>query len=150
MTPIVLHLTSLAAKIAVLGGMVWLQLYFLRRAPAASRSRLCSLALIAIVLLGAAEVTTAPIWPVRSMVFKLTATAADHASRPDARIPASSWIEFLWMAGAGLMVIRAVGGRIRLAMVRRRSTLSEQAGGLDVRIGAVETPLLTGLRRPVI
>jgi len=150
MTPTVLHLTSLSAKIALLGGLAWLQLHLLRRAPAASRSRLCSLALIAIVLFAAGELALAPAWMVQTPVFQFTANAARQTSPAPVGISASTWIGLLWMAGAGFMLLRAVAGRIRLGILRRRSMLVEQLSGVDVRMGKVETPILTGLRRPAI
>jgi len=54
------------------------------------------------------------------------------------------------MAGVLFMLTRAVAGRITLARLRRRSTLLVRNSGLDVRIGKVETPILTGLLRPAI
>jgi len=150
MTPTVLHLTSLSAKIVLLGVLAWLQLYFLRRAPAASRSRLCSLALIAIFLLTAGEWIVAPAWLVKTPSYYFTATATGQALPATARMLLSSWLTVLWIAGAAFMLVRAIAGRIRLALLRRRATLLERFSGLDVRVGEVETPILTGLLRPAI
>jgi TonB family protein len=150
MTPTVLHLTSLSAKIALLGGLAWLQLYLLRRAPATSRSRLCSLALIAIVLLTAGELLLAPAWLVKTPVFHFTANVGRQASPPAALTSAISWIGLLWICGFALMLVRAVAGRIRLGILRDRSTLLEQVSGMDVRTGNVETPILTGLLHPAV
>jgi bla regulator protein blaR1 len=150
MTPTVLHLTSLSAKIALLGGLAWMQLYLLRRAPAASRSRLCSLALMAIVLLAAGEWAIAPSWLVKTPVFYFTANAAHQAPPAAARTSASSWIGLLWMSGVLFMLARVVAGRITLSMLRRRSTLLDRVSSLDIRTGKVETPILSGLLRPAI
>jgi TonB family protein len=150
MNPTVLHLTSLSAKIILLGGLAWMQLYLLRRAPATSRSRLCSLALIAIVLLAAGEMVLVPKWLAQRAVFHFTANALPDASPASSGISASSWIGLLWIAGAAFMLVRALAGRIALSTLRRRSTLLEQVSGLDVRMGEVETPILIGLHRPAI
>jgi TonB family protein len=150
MTPIVLHLTSLSIKIALLGGPAWIQLYLLRRAPAASRSRLCSMALIAIMLFAIGEIVAVPAWPVKAPVFYFAAIAARQASPAAARTAAIPWIGLFWIVGAALMLVRAVAGRITLAMLRRRSVFLEQVSGLDVRIGDVATPILTGVVRPAI
>ncbi len=150
MTPLVLHLISLSAKIALLGGLAWLQLYLLRRAPAASRSRLCSLALIGMVLFAAGEMAPASGWLLKAPMFHLTANASPHASPAASRANAGTWIALLWMAGVALMLARALAGRVALAQRCRRSTWLEQFSGLDVRQGEVETPMLTGLLRPAI
>jgi TonB family protein len=146
MTPTVLHLTSLAVKIALLGGIAWLQLYFMRRAPASSRSRLCSLALVAILLLGAVEFF-APAAIIKAPVVTFTAAAARSAA--PAR-PVVSLLTLIWLVGAGVLLIRAAAGRAALAMIRRRSVLLECSTGVDVRIGDVQTPILIGLIRPAI
>ena len=156
MTVIVLHLASLSTKIVLLGGMAWTQLYLLRRAPASSRSRLCAMAMVAILLLATAEML-APTWMVKTPVFNFTATAsAQGASPAAARASADWWLAVLWMAGAGFMMARAIAGRAALAMVRRRFTLLQPAlslqetAGIEVRVADVQTPILVGLLRPTI
>ena len=110
MTVNVLHLATLSVKIALLGGLASGQLYLLRRAPASSRSRLCSLALIAILLLGAGEML-APHWTVQGPVFLLSASSAVAASPAATRATVGSWLTLLWMMGAAFMLLRAVVGR---------------------------------------
>ncbi len=149
MTATVLHLTSLSAKVALLGGIAWVQLYLLRRASASSRSRLCSLALVAILLFGAGEML-APQWMVKAPVFTLTAAAAPRGSTASAPIPVTSWLTWAWMAGAGFMLLRAVVGRTAITMVRMRSRLLERVEGVDVQNANVQTPMLAGLWRPAI
>jgi len=150
MTVLLLHLLALSAKIALLGAVVWGQLFFLRRAPASSRSRLCALALVAIVVLIAGEAIT-PKWGVQGprialdvATIQATGTTASGASR---LLPAIGWI---WLAGAGLMLLRAVTGRVILRTVRTRSTAIDSAAGLDVRIADIQAPILWGFFRPAI
>jgi TonB family protein len=148
-TATVLPLISLSAKVALLGGIAWMQLYSLRRAPAASRSRLCSLALIAILLLGAGEML-APNWKVNTSVFTFTSSSARGASTPASPALVGSWFALAWMAGAGFMLLRAVAGRTALLMLHRRSCPLEPVSGVDIRIAEVQTPLLFGFFRPAI
>jgi TonB family protein len=150
MTPTVFHLISLSAKIALLGGIAWTQLYLLRRAPARMRSLACTLALIAIVLFAAGEMLVAPTWLATGLVFRVAASASSQACCGAPRANPGSWILLLWAAGAAFMLIRAVAGRIALAGQRRQSTFLENFSGLDVRIAKVETPLLTGVLHPAI
>ena len=80
MNAVILTLASLSAKIVLLGGIAWTQLFLLRRAPASSRSRLCSVALVAILLLAAGEML-APHWMVKAPVFNFTAAATARGHR---------------------------------------------------------------------
>jgi TonB family protein len=146
---VITTLLSLSAKVALLGGIAWLQLYLLRRAPASTRSRLCAVAMVAILLLGTGELL-APNWMVKAPVYQFTA-AATAGTSPAARLfPIGSALALIWMAGAGLMLLRAAIGRTAIAMIRRRSTLLEHAGEVEVRIADVQTPILAGMLRPVI
>lgn len=149
MSPAVLHLISMSAKIALLGGIAWTQLYLLRRAPAKMRSLVCSLALIAIVLFAAMEIPATPQWLARGPVFHVAAGAA-HTSPVARRLDVNAWILLLWAAGAAFMLARAVAGRIALVVVRRQSAFLENFSGLDVRVAKVETPILTGVLHPAI
>jgi TonB family protein len=153
MTAIVLHLASLSAKAALLGGVAWVQLYLLRRAPASSRSRVCSVTLIAILFLAAGEML-APNWMVKAPVYNFTVASATGASpATQTRLVGESlitWTAFLWMAGAAFMLARAVAGRAALAMLRRRSTLLDRTCGVDIRVAAIQTPILSGWLRPTI
>ena len=152
---LVLHLASLSTKILLLGGIAWIQLFLLRRAPASSRSRICSVALIAILFLAAGEML-APTWIVKAPVITFTATAAEKASPSAASATLGSWLALIWLAGAGFMLLRAFVGRAALSILRRRFTLPEPAillqetSGVDVRIAEVRTPILVGLLRPAI
>ena len=149
MTAIVLPLASLSVKIAVVGAIAWMQLFLLRRAPAASRSRLCALALVAIVLLTAGE-ALAPNWMVKAPVYNFTASSTMGTSPAARTMTWSSLVGYLWMAGVAFMLLRALVGRAAIAMARRRSVRVEGAPGIEVRIGAVQTPVLTGWQRPTI
>ena len=148
MTAIIPHLASLSVKVALLGGVAWLQLYLLRRAPAASRSRLCSLALVAILLLAGAEVWN-PGWVVNAPVYGFSIPAVSGAS-PAARLAPGYWLMFAWIAGAAILLSRVMVGRVALAILRRRSILVERVAGVDVRMAAVQTPVLAGLAHPVV
>jgi len=150
MNAIVPHLAALSAKIILLGGIAWTQLFLLRRASASARSRLCALALVAIVLLAGGEMLTSQ-WTVNAPVYVFTEGASAQTGSP-AATPAmsASWLAYLWIAGAALMLLRNVAGRTALAVLRRRSTRVEPVEGVDVRIAKVQTPLLTGLLRPTI
>jgi TonB family protein len=148
-TTIVLQLASLSAKIILLGGIAWLQLFLLRRAPASSRSRLCSVALIAMLLLGAGEMF-APHWMVKTPLFTFAAASGHGASPSVTRAAARSWVTILWMTGAAILLLRAISGRMTLAILRRRSRSLDLVSGVEIRIGAVQTPVLFGLLRPTI
>src|ERR1035438_3435040 len=111
MNVVMIHLVALSAKVALLWGVAWVQLYFLRRAPASSRSRLCSLALIAIPVLAAGAVL-APGWIVNAPVFNFAAGSSQTGSTAAAKTSLGSWLLAIWMAGAALMLIRAVAGRV--------------------------------------
>jgi len=154
MNAIVPHLASLSSKIILLGGIAWTQLFLLRRAPAPARSRLCALALVAILLLAGGELLTSQ-WTVNAPVFAFTAGASAQTGSPAvAPLTLASWLvsglAYLWIAGAALMLLRVVAGRTSLAMLRRRSTQVEPVEGVEVRMAKVQTPLLTGLLRPAI
>jgi len=153
MNAIFFSLASLSVKIAVLGGIAWVQLYLLRRAPAASRSRLCAMALIAILVLAAGELV-APGWMVKAPLYTLTsvvgAGAFQHAASEPAKGWSYGWLGYLWVAGTVLMLLRAAVGRAALTRLQRGSTLVESASGVDVRLAEVQTPILVGLRRPTI
>jgi len=154
MNAIVPHLASLSAKIILLGGIAWAQLFLLRCAPAPARSRLCALALAAILLLVSGEMLTSH-WIVNAPVFAFTAGASVRAGSPAAppAIPVSLLLQglaYLWMAGAALMLLRAFTGRTALAVVRRKSIRVEPVEGVEVRMAKVQTPLLTGLLHPTI
>jgi TonB family protein len=153
MTALILSLFSLSVKIALLGGVVWMQLYLLRRAPAASRSRMCAVALAAILLLITGEVV-APAWLVKAPLITISTTAAAVGPATTARTSFASIaviaIGLLWLAGVAVMLVRAIVGRRTLAITRRQSTAAESISGVDVRIADVQTPILSGLRRPAI
>jgi len=153
MNAIFFSLASLSVKIAVLGGIAWAQLYLLRRAPAASRSRLCAMALIAILVLAAGELV-APGWLVKAPLYTLTAVvgagALQHAAIEPAKGWSYTWLGYLWVGGAALMLLRAAVGRIALVRLQRRSTPIDSVSGVDVRLAEVQTPILVCLRRPVI
>ncbi|HEY3838729.1 MAG TPA: M56 family metallopeptidase [Bryobacteraceae bacterium] len=152
MTLNVLQLATLCVKIALLAGLALGLLYLLRRAPASSRSRLCSVALVAIVMMGAGELFSTP-WTLPAPVFILTtgaAVAAQAAVGSTSGVDLAWWLGLLWIAGALLMMGRAVAGRLVLTRWRRQSNFLEQVEGIDVRIGPVQTPLLCGLFRPAI
>jgi TonB family protein len=152
MTINVLQFATLSVKIALVGGLAWGLLYLLRRAPAASRSRLCAAALVAVALAGAAEMLALR-WAVKAPVYAITANAAAMArgvTRTTTGIDAGRWLAILWIAGAAFMILRALAGRWILASLRRRSTFLEKADDIEVRIGAVGTPLLCGLARPAV
>lgn len=146
-------LASLSVKIALLGGLVWVQLALLRRAPASSRSRLCSLALIAILLLTAGELLS-PAWVVKAPLYTFVAVAARGAAHATFRLTGGpqlrSWPAIVWAIGAAFLIVRAVSGRIALAILRRRSQLLQRVSDIDVRIGPVETPILAGVLRSAI
>src|SRR5580693_7414522 len=146
MSPLALHLVSLSAKIALLGGLAWVQLALLRRAPASSRSRLCSLALIAILLVAAGEIVS-PAWVVKAPLYTFVAAAARGAAHANSRssgISARSWLAIVWAAGAAFLVVRAVAGRIALAIQRRQTLLLQRVSDVDIRIGRVETRIVAG------
>jgi TonB family protein len=145
-------LASLSVKVALLGGLAWVQLALLRRAPASSRSRLCSLALIAILLLAVGEIVS-PAWVVKAPLYTFVAAAARgaaHVTRRSSGMSARSWLAIVWAAGAAFLVARAAAGRIALAILRRRTQLLQRISDVDVRIGQVETPVLAGVVRPAI
>jgi TonB family protein len=153
MTPLLFHLLSLSLKIALLGGVVWLQLLLLRRAPAISRSRLCAVALAAIVLLIAGEALT-PVWILKSPQITISTTAMQTAAGAAPRtslIPLTVILAAtLWLIGVAAMSIRAVIGRIALARTTSSAARVDSISGVDVRLAGVQTPMLAGLRRPVI
>jgi TonB family protein len=149
MTVTILHLLSLSAKIALLGGIAWTQLYLLRRAPASLRSRLCAAALAAILLLSAGEII-GPNWMAKAPVYSFNIAATAATSPVAGRTPVGVWVAWLWMAGAAFMLLRAIVGRTVLAILRRNSSKLESVAGVDVRLAKVQTPLMTGLLRPTI
>ena len=149
MNVLLIHLASLSAKIALLGGLAWVQLFLLRRAPASSRSRLCSLALVAIPLLAGVEML-APNWMVQTPVFAFTAASARGPAPVAAGASIGFWLGLIWLAGVAWMLTRAVAGRAALALVRRRATAIESESGVDVRIADVRTPILCGWLQPTI
>jgi TonB family protein len=152
MTSLASFSASLSAKIALLGGIAWLQLWFLRRAPASSRSRLCSLSLIAILLLASGEILS-PAWTIRTPVpaalYNFAVTSVPTPS-PVIHATPGSWLMFAWIVGAAVLLSRAIAGRTALVILRRRSTPLESVEGIDVRFAAVQTPILVGLARPAI
>jgi TonB family protein len=151
MTPALVFLFALSVKIALVGAIVWMQLYFLRRAPAQLRSRLCVAALALIPLLAAVQLLMSN-WlravavDVPLVVFKGNAAATGGASSSHW----GNWILWCWIAGVAVMTARAIAGRMSLAALRRNSIPVSDVGALDVRIANVYTPVLAGLARPVI
>ena len=147
---VIFHLASLSAKILLLGGIAWIQLFALRRAAASSRSRLCAVALLAIVLLAASE-TFAPHWMVKAPVITFAAAAPAQGASPANATPSlGTWLALIWIAGVAFMAIRAVAGRIAIARMRRRSTSLDEGDGIDIRTAEVQTPMLSGWLRPTI
>ena len=143
-------MTSISAKVALLGAMVWIQLYLLRRAPASARNRLCAASFVAVLLLAAGEVL-APGWLLKGPAILYTMrTAAGPAAPSVAPNLTFSWLTLAWITGFAFMLVRAIAGRSALARLRRRSTLLQQASGIDVRTADVQTPLLCGVLRPAI
>ena len=153
MTNSLLALATLSVKIVLLGGLAWLQLAFLRRGPASSRSRLCTVALFAIILLAAGEALS-PQWMllVKTPVFTTMATAGRAAGVPRAGSGFSTgyFLLGIWLGGALLMAARAIAGRVALSIVRRKTVLLKQMSDVEVRIGAIETPVLAGVVRPAV
>lgn len=150
MSTTVLQLASLSAKIALLGGIAWTQLYILRRASAKMRALVCTLALISIVIFAAAEFPARPQWMPAGVVFRVSSTNTVSVASAGLHLNPTSSLLLIWALGSAFLVARAVAGRWALARLRRRSTLDDRFGGLDVRIAEVETPILVGVVRPVI
>ena len=142
------HLASLSAKVALLGGIAWLQLFLLRRAPAQSRSRLCRLAFIAILLLVVGEFVH-PTWMVKTPVFTFAGNSTGAAAA-SGTASIMSIISILWLLGSGVSLLRLAAGRIVIGKVRRRSMLQDREGEVEIRMADVQTPVLVGLLRPAI
>jgi TonB family protein len=139
--------------VALLGGAAWAQLYFLRRASAASRSRMCSLALIAILLLAAGE-AFAPAgllkMPIKAPGVTFLAASAHGTATSQAATQTGWWLALVWAAGAAVMLSRAIAGRVGLGILRGRSTPFARESRINTRTAEVQTPILCGLLRPVI
>src|SRR4051812_18634761 len=101
MTALMMHLLSLSVKVALLGGIVWIQLFLLRRAPAASRSRLCAVALAAIALLIVGE-ALAPAWLIQSPQITISVAAAPSVP---AAAPRTSLATIATLAAGGLWIL---------------------------------------------
>ncbi len=146
---LITSISSISAKVALLGAIVWLQLYFLRRGPAKLRNALCAVSLIAIVLLVAAEVLV-PGWLVKGPAILVSMDAASQTAASSAARVTFSWLTLVWIAGFAVMLARAIAGRAALSSLRRRSTLRERVEGIEVRMADVQIPLLCGVLRPAI
>ncbi|HEY3838728.1 MAG TPA: M56 family metallopeptidase [Bryobacteraceae bacterium] len=90
-------------------------------------------------------------WMLQAPLFVQGSITAVKASSPaGAHADPNWWVSLFWAAGVALMALRALAGRVALAPVRRRSVFAGWEEGIEVRVGQVQTPVLTGLLRPAI
>ena len=150
MTPSILNLAILSLKVALLGALLWTQLYFLRRGPAGLRSRLCVAALAAIPLLAVLQALASKLAPGGVISLPLTTFRADALATNANTTGPADWLLWTWMAGVTVMVARMVAGRIALARLRHKSEPIAFDNDLEIRAAAVQTPILVGLIRPAI
>jgi TonB family protein len=155
MTPSILALAILSAKVALLGALLWIQLYFLRRGPAGLRSRLCVAALASIPFLAVLQALASKLAPSGVISLPLTMFRADALAANANTTGSADWLLWTWVAGVTLMLARMVVGRVALARLRRKSELIAfdpiaLDNALEIRTAAVQTPILVGLIRPVI
>jgi TonB family protein len=150
MTSSILSLAILSLKVALLGALLWIQLYFLRRGPAGLRSRLCVAALAAIPLLAVLQSLAPKLAPAGVVPLPLATFRADAMAANASTAGQTDWLLWTWLTGAGMMLARMVVGRIALARLRRKSELLAFDNNLEIRVAAVQTPILAGLLRPAI
>jgi TonB family protein len=150
MTPSILTLAILSVKVALLGALLWIQLYFLRRGPAGLRSRLCVAAIAAIPLLAALQALASKLAPSGVISLPLATFRADALATNQNTAGPADWLLWTWMAGVAVMLARMVVGRVALARLRRKSELIAFDDNLEIRAAAVQTPILVGLLSPAI
>ena len=150
MTPSILSLAILSVKVALLGALLWIQLYFLCRGPAGLRSRLCVAALAAIPLLAALQALASKLAPAGVIPLPLAAFHADALAANANTTGPADWLLWTWIAGVAVMLARMVVGRVELARLRRKSDLIAFDNNLEIRTAAVQTPILVGQIRLAI
>src|SRR5215472_14526065 len=139
MTPATLTLAILSVKVALLGALLWVQLFFLRRGPAKLRSRLCVAALAAIPLLAvlqalASKLAPSGVIPIPPATFRAEALPANAGTAGQ-----TDWLLWTWIAGVTVMLARMVVGRVALARLRRKSQLIGFDNSPEIRAAAVQT-----------
>ena len=155
MTPSILTLAILSIKVALLGALLWIQLYFLRRGPAGLRSRLCVAAIAAIPLLAVLQALASNLAPAGVISLPLATFRADALAANRNTAGPADWLLWTWMAGVAAMLTRMVVGRVALARLRRKSELIgfdpiACDNALEIRAAGVQTPILVGLMSPAI
>jgi TonB family protein len=150
MTPSILNLAILSLKVALLGALLWTQLYLLRRGPAGLRSRLCVAALVSIPLLAVVQALASKLAPAGVIPLPLATFRADALATNANTTGPADWLLWTWMAGATVMLARMVAGRVALARLRHQSEPIAFDNNLEIRGAAVQTPILVGLMRPAV
>ena len=160
----------IAIKATLLLGAGWVTVTAMRKAAAATRHRVCTLALGGACLLPLFELA-GPRWeaaPASALITAVVAGTATSSASAISLLRTVLWIlPWIWAAGALLALARALGGVAWIAAASRRATGAGDPGwtrelaalasaeGLSdrpiaLRIAPVGTPLVWGLRRPVI
>ncbi len=143
------YLISVAAKSTILLAAGAILLRCLRGQSAPVRHLICLAALSSAAAVPLAALW-APRWSVAIAVPAVTAAAGSTVSAGTALISWPAVFAWLWVSGALIMALRAVGGWFLLCRARRRSSPFRFADEAEVRIANVGTPLACGVLRPLI
>jgi TonB family protein len=133
-------------KLTLLLGMGTTLLCFLRSMGAAMRNLVCVFTLSAAMVLP---------WIPGLQMGAMPALSNGLAISVSAKVAADgghtfSFIGWLWLAGALVVVARFVSGAYYMARVTRDSVPMEQHDGVEIRAADVMSPVLWGWLRPVI
>ncbi|HXP87112.1 MAG TPA: M56 family metallopeptidase [Bryobacteraceae bacterium] len=121
-------------------GAAWIAAALARGASADLRSRIWRAALAALALVWLP-------WPPPEAVRISVSAGLGDAAGGFARVPGSSWLVWVWAAGAALLLARWAVGLIRLARLTRAARPLEA----NIRVSdAAATPMTWGVLRPVI
>jgi TonB family protein len=145
---------STAIKASILLGAAFAAATLMRRASSSARHLVWLTALACLLALPLAQ-RLAPVWkPAAARAVR--AEAAVTRTVITVTASASKWtggqaLFFLWLAGAGLLLLRTAAGHMRASSLTRSATRFGAAGELPVKLSSkIDVPIVCGLRHPVI